>query len=184
MLTFFYCSVSADHKRSIVIAHDKQLLEYSQSWDKFMKEFEEKSLKYLEELGETHRDRLSELQKEVVQEVKSKPQRWSRELVDWRKREAIMADQQRYQEAQRIKSVSDALEAKERNQKDSALESSLKLKERNMLHIQAAEKAALQKRIDTKRREFEHQRKTDHARVLQRNKNILAMLDTKHVRMS
>ena len=146
-----------------------------------MKEFEEKSQTYLKELNETHQAQLSALQKEVVEEVKSKPQRWSRELVDWRKREAIMADQQRYQEAQRIKSVSDALEAKERNQKDSALETSLKLKERNMLHIHTTEKAALQKRIDTKRREFEHQRKDGQARILQRNKNILAMLDTKNV---
>jgi hypothetical protein len=168
-----------DDKRKLVIAHDEQLVEFMTSWDQFMKEFEQKSQAYLEELAETHKQQLSALREEVVEEVKSKPQRWSKELVDWRKREAIMADQQKYQEAQRIKTISDALESKERANKNSKLESSLRLKEGNLKKQHAAEVSALQQRIDTKRREFDHQRKGDEARMIQRNRNILAMVDSK-----
>ena len=92
-----------------------------------------------------------------------------------------MAEQEKYQEAQRIKTVSDKLEAKERATKNSNFESSLKLKEGNLRKQQAAEKAALQQRIDTKKLEFLHKQKADRTRMLQRNKNIIAMLDGKHV---
>lgn len=168
-------------KRKIVTAHANQLVEFKQQWDVFMSEFETRSQTYLDELNQTHQDQLAALHSEVMKEVKTKPQRWSKELVDWRKREAIMADQQKYQEAQKIKAVSDKLEAKERATKTSNLESSLKLKEGNLKKQHAAEKAALQQRIDTKRKEFQCKHKADHARMLQRNKNIIAMLDSKHV---
>ena len=168
-------------KQKISAAHEQQLLEFSRSWDQFAKEFEQKSETYLDELAETHRIQQAHLQQTVEEEVNSKPQRWSRELVDWRKREAIMADQQKYQEAQKIKSVSDALEAKERSHKNSAFQKSLRHKEPNLKAQQTAEKAALIKRIETKRREFEHKRKEDVACMLQRNANILAMIDSKHV---
>lgn len=170
-----------ENKRKIVIAHDQQMVVYNQRWDDFLKEFEQKSQTYLEELHHTHETQIASLHKEVVEQVKSKPQRWSKELVDWRKREAIMADQQKYKEAQKIKTVSDALEAKERSEKNSSLENSLKLKEGNLAKQQAAEKAALLQRIETKRQEFRTQQKADYARMLQRNKNIIAMLDSKHV---
>lgn len=121
------------------------------------------------------------LQKVAADKFNTKPQRWSKELVDWRKREAIMAEQEKYQEAQQIKTVSDKLEAKERAAKNSNFESYLQLKEGNLKKQHAAEKAALQQRIDTKRLEFQHKQKADHTRILQRNKNIIAMLDGKHV---
>lgn len=171
----------AKNKAKLTIAHNKQLEEFTQSWSEFMNEFEQKSLTYLDELRRTHEQQLANLRKEVAEEVKSKPQRWSKELVDWRKREAIMADQQKYQEAQRIKTVSDALESKERASKNSNLESSLQLKEGNLNKQHAAEMSALKQRIDTKRREFDQQRRRDEARVIQRNRNIQAMVVSKNV---
>jgi glycerol-3-phosphate cytidylyltransferase-like family protein len=171
----------SDDRRKLLNAHEHQMIEFCRNWEKFMSAFEQKSHQYITELNQTHEAQLSSLQKEIIEDVELKPQRWSKELVDWRKREAIMADQQRYHEAQKIKVVSDALEAKERSNMNSNLQGTLKLKERNLRNQQAAEKAALLKRIDTKRREFEHQRETDHSRCLQRNKNIIAMLDSKCV---
>ena len=168
-------------KQKISKAHEQQLLKFSQSWDQFAKDFEQKSETYLDELIQSHRDQQAHLQRTIVEEVESKPQRWSRELVDGRKREAIMADQSKYQEAQKIKSFCDALEAKEQSQKNSTLQKSLTLKERNLKTQQTAEKEALIKRIETKRREFEHKRNADIACILQRNANILAMIDSKHV---
>ncbi|KAL3805631.1 hypothetical protein HJC23_005875 [Cyclotella cryptica] len=169
-----------DDRRKVIIAHDQQLVKFTQVWHQFMQEFEHKSLSYLEELDRQHQAQLLILQSEVIEEVKSKPQRWSRELVDWRKQEAKMVGQQRYQEAQKIKLASDALELSERMKLSSNVESSLKLKRANLSKQHAAEKFALCKRIETKRREFQHQQKVDFSRCSQRNKNILAMLDSKH----
>ena len=92
-----------------------------------------------------------------------------------------MADQQLYQEAQQIKLVSDALEEEEKSNMSSIFASCLQKKEWNMKKLQQAEMEGLMKRIKTKRREHETQREVDCARLLQRNKNIQVVMESKHV---
>ena len=92
-----------------------------------------------------------------------------------------MADQQCYQEAERIKRVSDALEEKEKANMNSNVGSSLKRREQKLRKQQHDAMENLLKRIKTKRRDYEHQRKVDCGRLLQRNKNIQALMDSKHV---
>jgi hypothetical protein len=170
-----------EHRRKLDEAHKIQFDEFTQSWNTFMNDFESMSQGYIEELNETHQSQLSSLQKDLTDELNSKSKRFSKDLVDWRKREVIMADQQFYQEAQRIKQVSDALEAKEKSNMNSRFENSLRMKEANVKRQQSAEMDALVKRIDTKRREYEKQREVNTERLSQRNKNILSVMDTKHV---
>lgn len=101
--------------------------------------------------------------------------------MDWRKRESIMVDRKLYREAQQIKLVSDALEEEERANMNSNLESLFQKKERHLKKQQRAELDALEKRIETKRRENKKLREENCGRLLQRNKNIVAAMDSRHV---
>lgn len=101
--------------------------------------------------------------------------------MDWRKRESIMVDRKLYREAQQIKLVSDALEEEERASMNSNFESLLQKKERHLKKQQRAELDALEKRIETKRRENDKLREENCERLLQRNKNIVAAMDSRHV---
>ena len=94
-----------------------------------------------------------------------------------------MADQQRYQEAQQTKLVSDALEEKELSAMNSTTDTSLMRRERTMKKQHQAEMDVLMKRIESKRREYVKRRNVDCDRLLQRNKNIQSSFDSKHVSM-
>ncbi len=144
-------------------------------------DFEQKSQLYKEKLKQTHESQLHSLKQSLQEELHSKPPKWSRDLMDWRKRESIMADRKLYREAQQIKLVSDALEEEERINMNSNFESSLQKKERSLKKQQLAELEALEKRIEAKRRENKKLREVDSGRLLQRNKNIVAAIDSRHV---
>lgn len=92
-----------------------------------------------------------------------------------------MADQHRYEEAQQTKLVGDALEEKERSNSNANIYSSLKRKERNLKKEHQSEMDVLMTRIESKRRGYAKQRDEDCTRLLQRNKNIQATIDSKHV---
>ena len=92
-----------------------------------------------------------------------------------------MADQQRYQEAHRTKLLSDALEEKEHSDHNSVAKNAIMRREVELIHKQQTEASVLLKRIESKRREFHKQRDDECARLVQRNKNIQASFDSKHV---
>lgn len=48
------------------------------------------------------------------QEITDKPPKWSRELLEWRRRQHIMARQRNYTEAEKIRKIADKLESKEK----------------------------------------------------------------------
>ena len=92
-----------------------------------MKEFELKSQQQTSELNQSHHQQLQLLEQSISDESnnsKSK-KKWSKDLIQYRKRELLMAGQQRYQEAQRTKLVSDALEEKELANMNSNTDTSL-----------------------------------------------------------
>ncbi len=92
-----------------------------------------------------------------------------------------MADQQRYQEAHQTKLLSDALEEKEQSDHNSVTENAIMRRELSLLHKQQTEASVLLKRIESKRKEFHKRRDDECARLVQRNKNIQASFDSKHV---
>ena len=148
-----------------------------------MKEFELKSQQQTSELDQSHQQQLELLKQSISDESnnsKSK-KKWSKDLIHYRKRELLMADQQRYQEAQQTKLVSDALEEKELANMNSNTDTSLMRRERTMKKQHQAEMDVLTKRIESKRREYTKQRNIDCDRLLQRNKNIQSTFDSKHV---
>lgn len=145
-----------------------------------MSDFEQRSQEQQSELSRAHQEQLTLL----MNVVSSKPKKLSRELLQCRKRQLLMAAQQRYQEAHETKLVSDRLEEEERSKITSSTDTSLKMRQRSLEKQQRSEMEVLAKRIDSKRREYMKKRDEDCARLLQRNKNILSQFDSKHVSSS
>ena len=150
-----------------------------------MQEFELKSQKQLSELDQTHQQQLQLLEQSISDESNNSKSRkkWSKDLIQYRRRQLLMADQQRYQEAQQTKLVSDALEEKELSAMNSTTDTSLMRRERTMKKQHQAEMDVLLKRIESKQREYVKRRNVDCDRLLQRNKNIQSSFDSKHVSM-
>lgn len=88
--------------------------------------------------------------------------------------------QKNYAEAARIKAVADELERRERERMDEERLASFAQKEAKFRAQQAAELSALLKRIETRRTEHVKQRELDSKRLLQRNKNVQAVLEGRH----
>jgi hypothetical protein len=161
-------------------------------WDEYLAGFEQKSQQYMTEMQQTHKQQLDSLRENLTHEIENKPKKWSRDLMDCRKSLENVAKQastgrpsvshtQLYREAQQIKQVTDALHEKEEADMNSKFSSVLSAKVRNLEKKQQAEKAALMKRIETKRREVTKKREEDMVRLVQRNRNIVKMLDAKNV---
>mmetsp|Transcript_40612 Transcript_40612/g.84996 ORF Transcript_40612/g.84996 Transcript_40612/m.84996 type:complete len:370 (+) Transcript_40612:247-1356(+) len=176
--------VKRKHNRNrskISVAHTEQMEEFRETWDKFMDDFEQKSQDYVKEINDEHQRQLSSLRQSMTDSMNTKPIKWSRDLIQYRKRQQLMADQHRYHEAQQTKLAGDALEEKEREDVAFKLKSSLERRERTLKGQQQTEMDVLMKRIESKRREYARQSEEDCARLLQRNKNIQATIDSKHV---
>lgn len=161
--------------------HQEQYLQFELSWDQFMTNFEEKAQQFFMEMIQQHSVQIGDFQKKLEKEMLSKPPKWSRELLDWRKRQHILAKQKNYAEAQKIKAISDALEREERGNMNSNYTGSLAKREANLRALQMAERAALEKRIQVRRRELAKRRETDCQRLKQRNRNLMAALESKQI---
>lgn len=169
----------ANEKIKMHIAHKEQFKAFNTKWDNYLTEFDETSRSYVEKMMEHHTRKLKKFQEKLHQEMLSKPPKWSRELLEWRKRQHILAKQKNYSEAQKIKAISDALEHEERTSMNTSHAGSVARKEANLRQQQKAEVNALLKRIDIRRSEHLKKRKTDCKRLLQRNQNIQKSLDSK-----
>ena len=113
-------------------------------------------------------------------EAKKKPPLWSKELKEWRKKEKILAYQENYAEAQKVKTISDAIEEEERMNINANSDGIVARKEANIRQQQEAEIRALTKRINAQMEANKQKRELDCKRLLQRNHNIQAALKSKH----
>lgn len=162
-------------------AHNKQVLDFNSEWDKFFDKFDEQTKDYIKDMIESHANELQNYQEQLQQEILSKPPRWSRELIQWRKRQQILADQKYYAQAQQIKVISDSLEEEERGSMNSNFSDSCDRKEANLRRRQETELQGFQSKIEIKRRTMEAQRKHDCKRLLKRNENLRKDLEKKQV---
>lgn len=160
-------------------AHEEQYREFEQRWKSFLENFDETCREFVRTLQRRQARKLAEFQETLRQEMLSRPPKWSRELLEWRKRQHILARQKNYAEAQKIKAISDALEDEERGSINAGYAGSLARKEANLRQLQVAEVNALLKRIDVRRKEHLKQKELDCKRLLQRNRNVLVSLESK-----
>lgn len=89
--------------------------------------------------------------------------------------------QRKYADAARVKALADELERRERKKLDDERLTLAAAREAKYRQQQAGELAALLKRIEARRAEHVKQREVDSKRLLQRNRNVLAVLDQRHV---
>ena len=149
-----------------------------------MSDFEEKTQVHLTQLETSHNEQLATLEKSFFEDSNnSKPKKkiWSKDLQQYRRRQMIMAEKQRYQEAQEIKLVSDALEEKELNALNSSNDTSLSRRKLALQKQQQAEMEVQTKRIESKRRDLNQQRDTACLKLEQRNTILQTTFDNKHV---
>ena len=108
-----------------------------------------------------------------------RPPKYSKELLDWRRRQNMLARQKNYAEAQKIKRIADVMEERERKSIDTENRKIFARKEAQLRKQQQSELQALLKRIEGRRREHIKQRNLDSKRLLQRNRNVQAVLESK-----
>eukprot|EP01138_Halocafeteria_seosinensis_P004269 gb/GECG01004366.1/.p1 GENE.gb/GECG01004366.1/~~gb/GECG01004366.1/.p1 ORF type:complete len:469 (+),score=86.24 gb/GECG01004366.1/:1-1407(+) len=166
-------------RQDVQIAHNMQFAEFNSAWDRYIAEYDQMAQMYIKQMTEKHTQKLKEFQQALHTELISKPPRFSRELLDWRKRQTLLAKQRKYAEAQKIKRIADELEKRERMKMDEHRLKVFQQREQKFRQQQKQELASLLKRIDVRRREHLKQRENDTKRLLQRNKNVQQVLETK-----
>mmetsp|Transcript_4755 Transcript_4755/g.8556 ORF Transcript_4755/g.8556 Transcript_4755/m.8556 type:complete len:301 (+) Transcript_4755:228-1130(+) len=168
-------------KQDIQIAHNMQFAEFNTAWDKYMNEYDQMAQQYIKQMTERHANALREFQDSLHKQMLDKPPKFSKELLEWRRRQHMLAKQKNYAEAQKIKRIADMMESKERSKLDTEWQSSFSSKEAKFRSQQQAELNALLKRIDVRRKEHLAQRNLDSKRLLQRNRNVQAVLTSKQL---
>lgn len=166
-------------RQDVQLAHSMQFSEFNASWDKYMEEYDGMAHMYIQQMTERHATILLDFQKQLRQELSAKPPKWSKELLEQRRKQHINARNKNYAEAQKLKKISDKTEAKEKREMEQAQAIVFAKKEAQFRSQQQAELHALLKRIECRRKEHLKQRQRDSKRLLQRNRNVQAVLETK-----
>ena len=130
-------------------------------------------------MTERHATTLREFQEDLHRQLMKRPPKYSKELLDWRRRQNMLARQKNYAEAQKIKRIADVMEERERKSIDTENRKIFARKESQLRKQQQSELQALLKRIEGRRREHIKQRNLDSKRLLQRNRNVQAVLESK-----
>lgn len=166
-------------RQDVQLAHNMQFAEFNRSWDKYMGDYDKMAQSYIQQMTERHAIVLLDFQKSLRQELASKPPRWSKELLDQRRKQHISARNKNYTQAQKLKKISDKNEQKERREMEETQAIIFARREAKFRIQQQAELQALLKRIECRRKEHIKQRNIDTKRLLQRNRNVQNVLDTK-----
>jgi hypothetical protein len=166
-------------RQDVQIAHNMQYTDFNSSWDKYLSEYDRMAQIYIQQMTERHATNLLEFQRKLQSEMSERPPKWSRELLEWRRRQHMLARQKNYAEAQRIKKIADQLENKERKACENVGGGAFSRKDGQFRTQQQSELQALLKRIDARRKEHLKQRTLDSKRLLQRNRNVQSVLESK-----
>jgi hypothetical protein len=166
-------------RQDIQVAHSMQYHEFNRAWDQYMEEFDSMAQKYIHQMTERHATSLLDFQQKLRDELAKKPPKWSRELIEQRRQQAINAKSRNYAEAQRLKLICDRIEMREKGDIEQNLSVIFARREALFRQHQQIELQALLKRIECRRKEHVKQRNLDCKRLLQRNRNVQAVLESK-----
>jgi hypothetical protein len=72
-------------------AHAQQYADFNSAWDRYLAEYDAMAALYVQQMQERHGARLREYQEGLHQELLRRPVKYSRELLDWRSRETLLA---------------------------------------------------------------------------------------------
>lgn len=166
-------------RQDVQAAHQMQYQEFSRAWDRYIEEYDQMAQMYIQQMTERHALVLLEYQKRLREELASKPPKWSKNLMDQRRKQHINARNKNYLMAQKLKKISDMEEMKEREEMEQNQTVVFIRKETKFRQQQQSELQALLKRIECRRKEHIVQREMDTKRLLQRNKNVQSVLENK-----
>lgn len=166
-------------RQDVQLAHNMQFSEFNDAWDRYMEEYDNMAQMYIQQMTERHAIDLLAFQKKLRSELSGKPPKWSRELLEWRRRQHILARRKNYAEAQKIKKIADKAEEKEKDDMEQSQAIIFARKEAKYRQQQQSELQALLKRIEVRRKEHIKQRDVDSKRLLQRNRNVQSVLESK-----
>jgi hypothetical protein len=166
-------------RQDVQLAHNMQFSDFNSSWDKYMEEYDSMAQMYIQQMTERHALVLLEFQKQLRQELAGKPPKWSRELLEQRRKQHINARNKNYADAQKLKKVCDRIEEKEKKEMEQDQAIVFARREAKYRLQQQCELQALLKRIECRRKEHIKQRQQDSKRLLQRNRNVQSVLESK-----
>ncbi len=166
-------------KQDVQLAHTMQFQEFHKQWDKYLEEYDQMAQMYIQQMTERHALVLLEYQKKLREELASKPPKWSKALLDQRRKQHINARNKNYAMAQKLKKISDMNEEKERKEMEQNQAIVFARREAKFRQQQQTELQALLKRIECRRKEHIKQRELDTKRLLQRNRNVIQVLEGK-----
>jgi len=166
-------------RQDVQLAHNMQFSDFNAAWDKYMEEYDSMAQMYIQQMTERHSMVLLEFQKQLRAEIAARPPRWSHDLLETRRKQHVNARNKNYAEAQKLKKMSDVIEEKERREMEQGQSIIFARKEAKYRQQQQAELQALLKRIECRRKEHIKQRNLDSKRLLQRNRNVQTVLESK-----
>lgn len=166
-------------RQDVQLAHNMQFSEFNAAWDRYMEEYDGMAQKYIQQMTERHSAALLEFQIKLRDELGARPPKWSRELLEHRRMQHVNARNRNYVEAEKLKKLSD--EEEERERRDMGQDQGVVFARReNAFRLQQqTELQALLKRIECRRKEHLTQKGVDTRRLLQRNKNVQAVMENR-----
>lgn len=155
-----------------------QLVEFNEAWSKFFREYDELSEKHLNHMKQTHELEIKDLKRDFKQKAK-KEQISSKELIEWRRRQELVAKTKNYIEAEKLKKVADIIETKENLKFREDVGDRIDFRLKAMKNKHSCQLFALTKRIKMRRAEHLAKQKSDLSQIELRHKKATATLKKK-----
>ena len=171
----------AAERAALADAHTVQFAAFQAEWAAFLAGFDDAVGRQLVATRARHVTELKDYQDAAHAELLRTPLKFSRELLEWRAREASLAGLRKFTDAAHIRGVADDVERRERAKWDGERLAAHAAREDRFIAQQGAELAAIAERVGAKRAEHVKARDADAARLAQRNKNVAAVVAHRHV---
>ena len=78
-------------RQDVQIAHNMQYAEFNAAWDRYLEEYDKMAQMYIQQMTERHAVMLREYQEGLHKELVKRPPKYSKELLDWRRRQNMLA---------------------------------------------------------------------------------------------
>merc|ERR1719291_954292 len=159
-------------------AHMTELQEFNGIWDRKAAEFEAHAATLQNTLAARHQAEHQEHLERLRRETEPRTPRWSKDLLNLRRIQEILAKQKKYAEAEKTKLQADRVEMQEHQMWKAKREARIQSLETQFLHKQQLEMGGLLKRIQSGREEQKQARKGELERLLQRYQNVKSQLES------
>lgn len=156
-------------------AHMLEFQQFNLEWDRRMAEYEENAARLILSMKERHVSELREFQQRLI--ARATIPRHSKEYLNMRHIQDVLAKQKNYAEAARIKGKADDLMAFEEEKWNNERQAEMFQKEMRFKQKLYLELQALKKRIQQGKAEMMRQRQSELERLLQRYQNVKRELE-------